>query len=494
MCRTLQYSSVLICVYLCSSVVPILSSAKAETPAERGFRYLTTKPYLTPDFDQEVFDKLYTTWEPAAREAAERATPAERRALTFARYGLSEFPELPRATALQYTPAPDGSWTMNCLACHTGRVAGKVVFGAPNTQYLLQTLTEDVRSIKFATGKKFTHMDKGSLLYPLGGSIGTTNAVMFGHILLAFRDPDLTFHADRPLPKLTHHDADAIPWWHYKYKTKLYVDNFAPKNHRALMQFLLIPRNGPDKFAAWEPEYQDVEAWITSLEAPKYPFAIDGRLAAAGYQVFEKNCADCHGNYRAPTATGSAPSPLAGEGGGEGASTSVSAPRPNSYPTHSTLVSYPEKIIPRNEIGTDPVRLDSMSRQGREKYGTTWFTHFGKDESNLDPGGYLAPPLEGVWATAPYFHNGSVPTLAAVLDSATRPKVWRRTPDGYDQTQVGLEAESLSELPPDDAKDYRRRRLYFDTSLPGKSAAGHTFPDALNAAERRAVLEYLKTL
>ena len=495
-CRTARAFSFLISVYLCSSAVPFLfpNSANAETPAERGFRYLTTKSYLTPDFDQEVFDKLYTTWEPAAREAAERATPAERRALTFARYGLSEFPDSPRATALQYTPAPDGGWTMNCLACHTGRVAGKVVFGAPNTQYLLQTLTEDVRTIKFATGKKFTHMDKGSLLYPLGGSIGTTNAVMFGHILLAFRDPDLTFHADRPLPKLTHHDADAIPWWHYKYKTKLYVDNFAPKNHRALMQFLLIPRNGPDKFAAWEPEYQDVEAWITSLEAPKYPFAIDDKLAAAGYQVFEKNCADCHGHYRAPTAVGSAPSPLAGEGGGEGASASASTPHPQTYPTHSTLVSYPERIIPRNEIGTDPVRLDSMSRQGREKYGTTWFTHFGKDESNLDPGGYLAPPLEGVWATAPYFHNGSVPTLAAVLDSSTRPKVWRRTLDGYDQTQVGLEATTLQELPPEDAKDYRRRRLYFDTSIPGKSAAGHTFPDALDAAERRALLEYLKTL
>ena len=154
-CRTVRAVTFLIGVYLSSSAVPFLfpSSAQAETPAERGFRYLTTKPYLTPDFDQEVFDKLYTTWEPAAREAAERATPAERRALTFARYGLSEFPESPRATALQYTPAPDGSWTMNCLACHTGRVAGTVVFGAPNTQYLMQTLTEDVRKIKFATGK-----------------------------------------------------------------------------------------------------------------------------------------------------------------------------------------------------------------------------------------------------------------------------------------------------------------------------------------------------
>ena len=117
-CRSARALSFLISVCLCSSTVPFLSpnSAQAETPAERGFRHLTTKSYLTPDFDQEVFDKLYTTWEPAAREAAERAAPAERRALIFARYGLSEFPDAPRATALQYTPAPDGGWTMNCLA------------------------------------------------------------------------------------------------------------------------------------------------------------------------------------------------------------------------------------------------------------------------------------------------------------------------------------------------------------------------------------------
>jgi len=35
----------------------------------------------------------------------------------------------------------------------------------------------------------------------------------------------------------------------------------------------------------------------------------------------------------------------------------------------------------------------------------------------LNYGGYQAPPLDGVWATAPYFHNGSVPTIADVLDS-----------------------------------------------------------------------------
>jgi hypothetical protein len=38
------------------------------------------------------------------------------------------------------------------------------------------------------------------------------------------------------------------------------------------------------------------------------------------------------------------------------------------------------------------------------------------------------------------------------------------------------------------------RRTYFDTRQPGKSAAGHDFPDVLTEAEKAAVLEYLKTL
>ncbi|MGC3972715.1 MAG: cytochrome c [Pirellulales bacterium] len=399
----------MICVHLLGSAVPFsANAARAETPAERGFRLLTTKPYLTPDFDDEVFSQLYTQWDEASRRAAEAASPAERRSLTFARYGLSEFPDSPRGTALQYTPAPGAGWTMNCLACHTGRVAGKVIFGAPNTQYLLQSLTEDVRNVKLRLGKRLTHMDKGSLLYPLGGSVGTTNAVMFGHILLHYRDPDLTFHSDRPLPTLTHHDVDAVPWWHFKHKTKLYVDGFAPKNHRALMQFLLIPRNGPDKFREWEPDYRDIEAWITSLEAPKYPFAVDAALAKNGHQLFEKNCASCHGRYKPPAA----------------AATTADAARPGqAVATHNTLLSYPEKIVPIEEVGTDPVRLDSMSVDGRERYGTTWFAYFGREKVVADPGGYVAPPLEGVWASAPYFHNGSVATLADVLDSRARPRL-----------------------------------------------------------------------
>jgi cytochrome c peroxidase len=110
-----------------------------------------------------------------------------------------------------------------------------------------------------------------------------------------------------------------------------------------------------------------------------------------------------------------------------------------------------------------------------------------------DPGGYVAPPLDGIWATAPYFHNGSVPTLWHVLHSTERPKVWSRSEDGYDQVKVGLEVTTFEHLPAE-AKTAAERRRYFNTQQFGKSAAGHTFPDALSEKEKTAVLEYLKTL
>ena len=52
--------------------------------------------------------------------------------------------------------------------------------------------------------------------------------------------------------------------------------------------------------------------------------------------------------------------------------------------------------------------------------------------------GYMPPPLDGIWATAPFFHNGSVPTLAQVLDSSARADVWRR--DDYDSRNFDEEA------------------------------------------------------
>jgi mono/diheme cytochrome c family protein len=432
-----------------------------DDPVERGRHHLLERAYLPSDLDQEVFDALWTTWEEPLRGRAELASPAERRRMAMERYGLLPHPD-DASRSLQYVVDAAGRWTMSCLACHQGQVGGKVVPGVPNSNFALETLTEEVRAVKIRQRKPFGHMDFGSLLLPLGTTVGTTNAVIFGVALMRHRDPDLAIVQRPPRFDLVHHDMDAPPWWHYAKRKSLYVDGFAAQGHRPLMQFLLVKENGPERFREWEAEFREIEAWIESLEPPAWAGVIDHTLAAAGEAVFVGHCAECHGTYGAEE-------------------------------------TYPERLVPIADVETDRVRLDSLSAADRRALNDSWFGQHGTaaDADGLrdreEPRGYVAPPLDGIWATAPYFHNGSVPTLWHVLHPQQRPVVWRRTPTGYDTGRVGLEVEELADLPAGKLRPADRRR-YFDTRRPGKSAAGHDFPDSLDEDQKRAVLEYLKTL
>jgi hypothetical protein len=350
---------------------------------------------------------------------------------------------------------------MNCFACHGGTIPDghggtRVYPGAPNSRFALQTLTEETRLLKVEQQKSLSRMDLGSVFVPLGSTNGTTNAVMFGVVLMAYRDANLVVHRDRPIPKMVHHDMDAPPWWHFQRKKMIYIDGFAAKGHRGLMQFMLVPQNGPQNFRAWDREFQDVYAYISSIQPPKYPYPINEPLSERGRLAFNRVCADCHGTY-----------------GPEG--------------------SYPERLVPIGEVGTDRVRLDALTPAHRDAYGESWFTAFGKLPNVSDPGGYVAPPLDGIWASAPYFHNGSVPTLWHVLHPSRRPIVWTRTGDSYDPQRVGPAIKVFDDLPPGTSSGWQRRE-YFDTRAFGKSAAGHNFPSALTDEENIAVLEYLKTL
>jgi hypothetical protein len=107
---------------------------------------------------------------------------------------------------------------------------------------------------------------------------------------------------------------------------------------------------------------------------------------------------------------------------------------------------------------------------------------------------YLAPPLDGIWANAPYLHNGSVPTMWDLLTPQARPTVWRRTDAGYDETKLGLEVTPYDKLPAD-ATAPEQKRQYYQTSLHGLGNQGHRYPlQGLSDQEKRALIEYLKTL
>ncbi len=116
---------------------------------------------------------------------------------------------------------------------------------------------------------------------------------------------------------------------------------------------------------------------------------------------------------------------------------------------------------------------------------------------------YRARPLDGVWATAPYLHNGSVPTLDDLLSpQADRPAVFCVGPLEFDTQRVGLTTPSAAATNLICPEGMTR----FDSAMRGNSNKGHSFEGngvdqpvgvigpALSVEERLNLIAYLKTL
>jgi mono/diheme cytochrome c family protein len=294
------------------------------------------------------------------------------------------------------------------------------------------------------------------------GTIEASATVIY---LMDFRNPDLSLRAPGKF-KIDEEQCQDVPaWWLMKKKKTMYHTGVGhPESVRTMMPFLLSPLNSAKHIKKQEPIFADIQAYLLTLEAPKYPFAIDKKLAAHGEQLFLKNCAKCHGVY-GPDAT------------------------------------YPSKVIPLETIGTDARLANGAPPDFVDHYAKSWLgEEKGKDGKPFPAQpihGYQAPPLDGVWATAPYFHNGSVPTLYHVLNSKARPKFFTRShraeKEDYDADNVGLKITVLNEAPDAKAPGHEQRKVY-DTTKPGRANTGHTFGDSLSEDQRRAVIEYLKTL
>lgn len=117
------------------------------------------------------------------------------------------------------------------------------------------------------------------------------------------------------------------------------------------------------------------------------------------------------------------------------------------------------------------------------KAGLNGFHTVFKAPLHQRPWVYKARPLSGIWASAPYLHNGSVPTLSALL-SAQRPQQFKVGKVEFDPVAVGLSTTVLDTAQVSD----------FNTQAPGNANTGHLYGTGLGASEKNALLEYLKTL
>ncbi len=238
-----------------------------------------------------------------------------------------------------------------------------------------------------------------------------------------------------------------------------------------------------------------LETELARLQPPTWPSGVLGMIdrarAARGRVLFGQNCAACH----AVRQLGSGSSP-----------------------------QWSVKVLPLRIIGTDPQDAENFakttydgSKFGLSKTATAaqglqmvtqairtqayrdmhlpqkaWpvYDGFGRPNVVTAPCGYKARPLVGVWATPPFLHNGSVPTVFDLL-SETRPARFRVGQADYDPVHLGLGTPSSTNA------------VTIDTALLGNSNAGHWFTNdvrrpgrigrRLTDSEKFAVIEYLKS-
>lgn len=440
----------IVAVLLVSATAIAADKEKELTPAERGYKALTETAFIPAFWTQRAIPNAWKQWDVAKKPANYDDAVLERYGLHAAPYPNDGLPMGFRKASRLVTTGVG----IDCMLCHGGSIMGKSYVGLGNTTLDIQAVFEELARADGMNGK---------LPFKFSNVRGTTEAGGFGVYLLGFRKPDLSLNSE--WTNLGLHDdlcEDVPAWWLMKKKKTIYFQGSTDsRSVRTLMQFMMHPLATPKDFEKHEPAFRDIQQYLINLEPPKYPFAIDKEKAAKGEKLFKDNCARCHGTY------------------GE-------------------KWTYPNKIIPIDEIGTDPARFKGIEEAYGKAYSASWFA---KEPDGPKPirqtAGYQAPPLDGIWATAPYFHNASVPTLAGVLNSKARPKQFTRSyktgEADYDKVNVGWKVTEVR-APLDPKLSAFQLRKFYDTTKPGRANGGHTYGDDLTEEERGQVIEYLKTL
>ena len=225
----------------------------------------------------------------------------------------------------------------------------------------------------------------------------------------------------------------------------------------AITSFFTVPSMGvhPGESRSHQGEVEAIFAWLATYRSPPFPGPVDRERARQGLAVYTRDCASCHGDVR-----------------WDGA-------RPE-------LARYTDWV---GNVGTDPLRADLFDAPLAAAVVQSGYA----DVITVKTGqGYAAPPLAGLWSSAPYLHNGSVQSLEALLDPARRLARFQVGGHALDWQTVGLRLTPEGRYPagylPFAAPQW------VDTALPGLGNGGHTFGKDLADRERRSLIEFLKLL
>ncbi len=337
----------------------------------------------------------------------------------------------------------------------------RAVFGAPGAaeQFLAQTQSgSNAFAARWAaTLGKYTYRKSQNPPYPPdpGGSTpGYLDAIGAGISIVVDPTSDMLQSIVPPGPAM----IDIMSVWAQNERPMAQWDGSIPDHlHRNLAaEFGVV--GDPAHLSL--PNVELTTPFTDAMPAPPYPFDVDAPAAARGHELFTKNCVSCHTAGNAAIFT---------------------PDRVGTDPNRAAIWS-PYTVGALRQVlraaCNDPVRCNPGGMPI-------------PDSQILTPtGGYMALPLDGIWARAPYLHNGSVPTLAALL-TKQRPATFWRGNIRYDQAGVGFAWQSA-------VTPYA---AVYDTTLEGNSNVGHSTPEFLgsidwanDAGALYDLLEYMKTL
>ncbi|WP_163993463.1 hypothetical protein [Pyxidicoccus caerfyrddinensis] len=565
----------------------------------RGRSNIETRAYFQPFSDSLAYYNLFRLWGYLLR-------PADFDEQVIKRYGLSKAPfrnpypmpwenpnltnggsgQLPlgmvqeRDTNGRFT----GKIASNCSGCHDSR------FGTEQEAGFAWGRTNDAVDAGLIQSDFFrsTVWETPLLLTPVPWSVGrgSSDAIGIVDLLPAIFDMDSLALVPSLLEYFPTHAGGmsrAPNWWYRAFKTRQFWDGaLTSDNVRSEMAFGIanLGRTAQER-RALTAEFDDNDNFFISLSPPVYSKPIDTALAEQGAILFHErdlwanganagipktpgngSCASCHGVYSPRHAANPAflPDPrLKGIAGvitpietirTDPARVQLMADERKRKTWNTSFLAYNDEAPNHGPFYDDPIS-SALRRVPRSAYdnGTgPVYSPLGPNEW-INPFGYVAPPLYGAWASAPFFHNGSVPTLWEVLKPSDRRKVWKRlqtsanglgTNAGYDASfasydfaKLGWKVTPLAcgDVPANDpfipcsqematpdilfanianlAANYNsllyqtpppitakqiRSRMIFNSYLYGLGNGGHDFTQSLTDSERWALIEYMKTL
>ncbi|MET1411255.1 hypothetical protein ABVF61_03250 [Roseibium sp. HPY-6] len=241
-----------------------------------------------------------------------------------------------------------------------------------------------------------------------------------------------------------------------------HLDNTHLKEMASVVAYFTVPSMGVTAEVA-EAHIEDAEVvlkWLTTYRPQPFPGQIDRTQLNLGQSVYAANCSRCHGVY-------------------------------NSSLETPELVSFPNWL---GDVGTDRGLMELTDQSVADAVNAG---RFGRYISAKSTGAYAAPPLTGIWASAPYLHNGSVPTLWHLMRPDRRPLKFVVGGHSLDMEKVGIRGRADGAggwVPQADHSPWALTEE-IDVNAYGLGNQGHESEfDILSEDEKDALLEYLKLL